>query len=87
MRKHTGFLGNKQNVMVPMQVSHVTSEGGNYIHPLAGHRRPPLPPTGSKLEPSPAFKKVPGQERTSVSSLTRSPTHLKYSMASTLATK
>ena len=28
------------------------NSGGHYIHPLAGHHRPPLPPTGSKLERS-----------------------------------
>ena len=55
------------------------SEGGHYIHPLAGNHRPPLPPTGSKLEPSLVSQKAPGQERTSEIFLTRYPSHLKYS--------
>ena len=55
------------------------SEGGHYIHPLAGNHRPPLPPTGSKLEPSLVSQNAPGQERTSEIFLTRYPSHLKYS--------
>merc|ERR1719187_3103004 len=64
------FLAEEESQSFQQQVSHVTYVGGNYIHPLAGHHRPPLPPTGSKMDPSPASKKTPGQERTSVCSLT-----------------
>ena len=46
-----------------MQVSQVISEGGHYIHPLAGNHRPPLPSTGSKLEPSLVSKKAPSLDR------------------------
>ena len=70
-----------------MQVSQVSSEGALYIHPLAGEHRPPLPPTGSKLEPSLVSKDAPGQELTSHSFLTRSPAHFNYSMTNTLAIK
>jgi len=65
------FLAEEESRSFQEQVSQVTSEGGHYIHPLAGHHRPPLPSTGSKLEPSLASKKAPGQERTSDSFLTR----------------
>jgi len=46
------FLAEEESHSFEQQVSQVTSEGGHYIHPLAGHHRPPLPPTGSKLERS-----------------------------------
>merc|ERR1719204_3014010 len=65
------FLAEEQSQSFQQQVSRVSSEGAHYIHPLAGDHRPPLPPTGSKLEPILVSKHAPGQERTSHSFLTR----------------
>jgi len=65
------FLAEEESLSFQQQVSQVSSEGAHYIYPLAGEHRPPLPPTGSKLEPSLVSKDAPGQERTSHSFLTR----------------
>jgi len=65
------FLAEEETQSFQQQVSLVMSEGGHYIHPLAGNHRPPLPPTGSKLEPSLVSQNAPGQERTSETFLTR----------------
>jgi len=65
------FLAQKESPSFKQQVSQVSSAGGHYIHPLAGHYRPPLPPTGPKLGPSQVSKKAPGQEYTSDSFMTR----------------
>merc|ERR1719495_203644 len=37
------FLAGEESQSFKQQVFQVTTEGGRYIHPLAGHLRPPLP--------------------------------------------